>query len=296
MYMVVFGGNGRAGQAMCQAARAAGWEVVCPTHEECDLLQPAAVSDFVLAHADARAVVNCAAISGLETCMDDALGAHLVNAVSPAEMALACRHTGARFVHLSTDYVLEGRRPGKKAENARCKPINTYGESKREGELQMLENNAEALALRVSWLCGNPLRPSFVESSLDRALRGEKLAAIADKFSLPTHVDDIARVVLQLILRDVPGGIYHVTSCGEPLSWHGCACIALAHAVELGALPTMPLVEAQQLESVSFFRTPRPRHTAMDNAALLALGIPMPTAEETIRRAAAAMLAYRARV
>ena len=278
---------------MRRQALATGWEVASPTHAECDLLQPEAVSDYVLAHPRASAVVNCAAVSGLEACMDDPLSAHLINAVSPAEMALACRHTGARFVHLSTDYVLDGRRPGKKNESTRCKPINTYGESKLEGERQVNEAHAESLILRVSWVCGNPAKPSFVESTLTRALQGLPLAAIADKYSLPTHAEDIARIILALIPRGDVCGPLHLTSCGEPLSWHACAAIALACAAEVGVFPTLPPITEQKLAEVPFFRDPRPRHTAMDTTALLALGLAMPTAEETLRQATLAYLSSR---
>ena len=281
--MLVFGASGRVGSVVCREAQAAGWQVVAPGRAECDLRSPSAVSAYVLS-SGAEAVVNCAAVAGLEACLDDPLTAHLVNAVAPAEMALACRHTGARLVHLSTDYVLDGRRPGKHAESAKCKPINIYGESKREGELEVAENGEGALVLRVSWVCGNPARPSFVESTLARALKQEPLAAIDDKFSLPTHAGDIARVILALIPRR-ESGVVHLCSTGEPMSWHACAEQALQAAVELGALPALPAVERQKLSSVSFFRDPRPLHTAMDNALLLSLGIPMPTAEETLRRA-----------
>lgn len=284
MQILIFGGSGRVGEIMCRAAREVGWEVLAPSHAACDLQDPNAVVDYVLEH-PAEAVVNCAAISGLEACMDDPLKAHLVNAVSPAQMALACRHTGGRFVHLSTDYVLDGRRPDKLKECAKCKPINTYGESKREGELQVLESLPEALILRISWVCGNPARPGFIESALARALVGQPLAAIHDKYSLPTHAADIARAILALLPRSEVRGILHLTSGGEPMSWHSCATAALEHAVALGALAQAPAITPQKLEEVPFFRTPRPRYTAMDNAALLSLGIPMPDATDCVRRA-----------
>lgn len=280
------------GEVVCAAARAAGWQVAAPGRAECDLSRPEEVAAYVLDH-PAQAVVNCAAISRLEQCLDDPLSAHLVNAVAPGQMALACRHTGARFVHLSTDYVLDGRRPGLKNEQTKCKPINTYGESKREGELQVLEGLAGALVLRVSWVCGNAHFPSFVESTLARALRGESLAAIADKDSLPTHSADIARVILTLLPQQQVGGIYHLTSTGEPLSWYACSRLALEYAAELGALPAVPTVTPQRMADAAFFRDPRPLHTAMDNSALRALGISLPTAQETLRRAVREYLAAR---
>jgi dTDP-4-dehydrorhamnose reductase len=197
-------------------------------------------------------------------------------------MALACRHTGARCVHLSTDYVLDGRRPGLKDEATRCRPVNWYGESKREGELQVLEALPTAVVARVSWVCGNPQKPSFVESTLARALAGQPLAAVADKESLPTDAADIARAVLALGEGEY-AGVVHVCSSGQPLSWWHCAQLALQAAVEQGALGVLPPVEQQKLDEVPFFREPRPRYTGMSNARLTTqLGIPMPTVQQTI--------------
>lgn len=282
MKILVFGGTGRTGQVMCRVAAARGAVVLAPMHATCPLEDAEAVSDLVLA-SGAELVVNCAAISGLEACGDDPLRAHLINAVAPAAMALACRHTGARFVHLSTDYVLDGRRGGVKDESAKCRPVCVYAESKREGELQVLEAWAESTIARVSWICGNPAKPGFAESVVAKALAGQSLAAIADKTSLPTDAEDIARVVLALASARATG-IFHVCARGEPMSWWDCARIALEESVHAGILPSASEVTQQKLDGVSFFREPRPRHTAMVSTRLPALGISMPTAEETIRR------------
>lgn len=284
MKILIFGASGRVGMALSAAAQANGYELLAPAHAECDLEQPAAVGEYVLRHDTAQLVVNCAAISQVESCQDDPLRAHVVNAMSPAAMALACRHTGARFIHLSTDYVLDGRRPGLKSADARCKPVNIYGMSKAEAESQVSESNAEALILRVSWVCGNPEKPSFVEHMLAQALRGEKLLAAADQDSLPTHAQDIARVILSPRLNGV-SGVLQVTSCGEPMSRYSGAKIALEHACAVGALQQMPHVESQLVCTMSRFRAPRPAHTAMDNSTLLALGIPMPSASACVCRA-----------
>ena len=287
MKLLLFGKSGRAGEAVAAEVLRRGWEVLAPAHAECDLEQPDAVADYVLAH-PVDAVVNCAAVSGLECCADDPLRAHLTNAVAPAAMALACRHTGARFIHLSTDYVLDGRKPGFKDEDYHCRPECWYAQSKREGELEVLETLSDAVVARVSWICGNPRKPALVEQTLAKALEGQPLAAIADKFSMPTDAQDIARAVLQLAETDYHGIIHLCSGDGEesPLSWWDCAHLALQEAVRLGALPTLPEITRQKLAEAAFFREPRPRHTAMDNARLRSLGISMPTAAETIRAAA----------
>ena len=279
--ILIFGGSGRTGQVLSRVAGQAGFAVQAPTHAECPLEDAEAVSDWVLG-SQVDMVVNCAAISGLEACADDPLQAHLVNAVAPAAMALACRHTGARMVHLSTDYVLDGRRPGKKDESSKCRPVNWYAESKREGELQVLEALPTAVVARVSWVCGNPQKPSFVEGCVARALAGAPLAAVADKESFPTDAVDIARAALALGSGDY-AGVVHVCSSGEPLSWWHCATLALQAAVQQGALPALPSITEQKLDEVPFFREPRPRYTGMSNARLTGqLGIPMPTVQETI--------------
>lgn len=278
--LLLFGASGRIGQVIARRAAERGYHLLAPTHAECPIENAERVSDLVL-HSGARVVINAAAVSRLEACEDDPLHAHLVNAVAPAAMALACRHTGARFLHLSTDYVLEGHRAGLKDESTRCKPLNVYGESKREAEFAIAEAFAESLIIRVSWVSGNPGKPGFIEQTLERALASEPLAAIADQYSLPTDAEDVARALLALAETDARG-VYQLCAGGAPMSRRDCALIALREAVRLGLLPELPAVEPQHLKSVPFFRAVRPQHTAMNNAKLCALGIPLPTAEEAI--------------
>lgn len=279
--LLLFGASGRTGQVIAGRAAAEGYRVISPTHADCPLENTAAVSDLVLS-CGAGIVINAAAVSNLEACEDNPLHAHLVNAVAPAAMALACRHTGARFLHLSTDYVLDGRRAGLKDESAHCKPLNIYGESKREAELSIAEAYAESIIARVSWVGGFADRSSFIEQTVIRARRGEPLSAIADQFSLPTHAGDIARVLLHPALENYRG-ILHICSGGEPMSRHACASAALREAAACGLLPAVPAVQPQRLKDAAFYRAARPQHTAMSNARLLSLGIPMPTGEEAIR-------------
>lgn len=279
--LLLFGASGRIGQVIARRAAERGYRLLAPSHAECPLENAERVSDLVL-HSGAQLVINAAAVSRLEDCEDDPLHAHLVNAVAPAAMALACRHTGARFLHLSTDYVLEGHRAGLKDESTRCKPLNVYGESKREAEFAIAEAFAESVIVRVSWVCGNPDKPGFLEQVLARALIGAPLAAIADQYSLPTDAEDVARGLLALAETEARG-VFQLCAGGAPMSRRECALIALSEAVRLGLLPELPDVAPQRLKNVPFFRAVRPQHTAMNNAKLRTLGIPLPTAEEAIR-------------
>lgn len=280
--VLIFGAAGRVGSRAVQGFLAGGWEVAACVRNEVDLEDGDAVERRVAEDA-AEVVVNCAAMSSLEACLDDPLAAHLVNAVAPAMMARACAREGKRFIHLSTDYVLDGRRPGLKGEDASCKPVCVYGESKREGELQVLEEYPDAVVARVSWVCGYPGKPGFAEVVAQKALAGESLAAVADKFSLPTDVEDIVRILLTMCERPVDGGVWHVCSSGEPMSWHGYASAVLETLADMGFTEGKSGIVEQKLDEMLSFRDTRPRHTAMGNERLLQLGIRMPEAREAIR-------------
>lgn len=132
--LIIIGASGRTGSVLSPIAKAQGYACLTPSHAELPLEDGDALSDYILSQPKVVAVINCAAISHIERCLDDAFAAHCVNALAPAQMALACRHTGARFIHLSTDYVLDGRRAGLKDESAKCRPSCTYAMSKWEGE------------------------------------------------------------------------------------------------------------------------------------------------------------------
>ncbi len=211
---------------------------------------------------DAEWVVNCAAISGLEACLDDPLTAHLVNARAPELIAGECHRRGIAFLHISTDYVLDGRRPGRHDETTSCKPVNVYGQSKLEGELRIQEVSPSAWISRISWIFGPDL-PSFPHQVLERAMQGQAQQAIGDKFSLPTFADDFVTAWESLAVSKIDGGVYQMCNEGEPVSWADIADETLRLAADLGAPLKESLIERTSLKDAHFFRDKRPPHTAM---------------------------------
>lgn len=273
MNITLFGSHGRVGEKVRESLTARGHEVSPVSRCNLDLSSLPAVENYLssLEESPPDALINCAAISGLEACLDDPVTAHCVNAMAPEAMARFSERTAVRFIHLSTDYVLDGRRPGKKDESAKCKPANTYGESKWEAELRIKEAHPLAIIARVSWVYGNARHPSFPDMIAAKALKGEPLAAIHDKWSLPTHIDTITSAMESFLHHPQTSGIYHVCDSGEPVTWHDYATEILSWL--RSKVPTLPAqtITPQKMGEISFFRDPRPVHTAMDNKKLVTL-------------------------
>ncbi len=271
--ILLLGASGRVGTALSAHLANQGHDLLRPSHAELDLAAPDALAQYLRERENAPpgAVVNCAAVSSLETCLDDPVRAHLLNAMMPETLARFCNREQIKLIHFSTDYVLDGRRPGKKTETAKCRPVNTYGESKWEAELRIADLCPSAVITRVSWVFGSPSHPAFPEQILAKALQGVPLSAIDDKYSLPTSTDTICGAVEQLLLTPSAEGILHLCDSGDPVSWYDIAETVLNQAEELGFPLKSRTLSRQKLEQIPFFRDARPPHTAMDNSRLSAL-------------------------
>ncbi len=256
MKVAITGVTGRLGGALARHHRALGNEVLALDRQRLDVSRPETLADS-LKDAAFDVLLHPAAMTILEACEDEPDLAYRVNAVAPGILAEVCAARSLPMVHVSTDYVFAGDRAGECVETDPTKPINHYGRTKLAGEEAVLKAHPHAWVARVSWLFG-PERPGFVEAMLERAAKGEPLAAIDDKVSCPTYVDDAAIAFDRLLeVTDTPGGIVHVCNPG-PTSWHGIATEAFR--IRGG---TQPEIARQQLVDMKAFRAARPVHTAM---------------------------------
>ncbi len=265
MEIVVTGCTGRLGRSLIRE-----WQgehaLHCLGREDLDFGDPAGL-ERKLEDLSFGALVNCAAMADVECCESHLQEAQLVNAESPRVLARVCARRGARFIHFSTDYVLDGTREGLKGEGAGVRPLNHYARTKRAGEESVLEENADAIVGRVSWLFGTE-PDGIVESVFRSARRGEELRAVADKFSKPTSAGEIGRMVLALLGRPDLAGLFHLTHPGEPESWWSIASTVVRLGYEAGLLEGCPEVQPEVMERVERLRVARPVHTAMDPARL----------------------------
>ena len=271
MRIAVTGTTGRVGAALARHM-ANGHEVIPLPRDVFDLADSESISR-TLETLDCEVFINPAAITGLETCEEDPRLAMRVNSAAPGKIALWAAARGVRMIHFSTDYVFDGKSPGLHLEAEPAVPVNTYGRSKLAGERAVLTHPGN-LVLRVSWVFG-PEKPSFIDQVIDTALANQPLAAVADKWSLPTSTADLAGWVEGLLETDA-SGVLHACNPGDPVSWHGMATAVLREMVSCGAIEACPEIAPETLAGMPAFRAARPKHTAMDSSRLAGvLGKPL---------------------
>lgn len=256
---MIFGAGGRLGAALVRAY-GGDFRVLPLGRREADLAQPHSVADAVR-HCRPAAVINCAAMTNVDACEEEHELAGVVNASAPAAMAKACTETGARFIHISTDYVFDGTASAPYDERAEPRPLSRYGQTKREGELRVLADNDQHAVVRVSWVFG-PDRDSFIDKALQTARRGEAVQAVADKFSSPAYTLDLAAAFRPLLENAGVGGIFHACNRGV-CTWQDWAQAAIDAAVEQGVSLSAHTVEPLRLSDLKSMTARRPVFSAM---------------------------------
>ncbi len=156
-----------------------------------------------------KVVINAAAYTDVDGAERDPVSATLVNADFPKVLAQVCREMGVRLFHVSTDYVFDGQ-VGFYYEDDYPQPLGVYGKSKLLGERYVLEENPDAVVIRTSWLYGPGGRNFFSRLPL-MLLEGREIKAHDRQVSSPTYAPFLARTILKMVEKNVPGGIYHVT-------------------------------------------------------------------------------------
>jgi dTDP-4-dehydrorhamnose reductase len=226
MKLLVAGAGGMLGRDVMRAGERAGYELAGLEHAQLDVADSDAV-DAALARVRPDAVINCAAwtdVDGAETHREQA---HAVNADAAGNVARATAAVGARLVHVSTDYVFDGIAPLDSAgaprpyvESDPTGPRSVYGESKRQGELQVLAGSSRHAVVRSAWLFGVDGH-NFAATMLRLAGEREAVQVVTDQVGCPTWTGHLAPALLGLIEREICG-LVHLAGAGQ-VSWNGFA-------------------------------------------------------------------------
>ena len=277
--ILILGARGRLGAALAREyAREA--DVIACGRQEADLANPAAAAAAVTA-AGPDIVINCAAMTNVDECESARDLAETVNCRAPAAIARACSQTGARMIHISTDYVFIGDATEPYAEDAATGPISWYGETKLAGEAGVLGAGGRHAVVRVAWVFG-PDRDSFVDKALQLSLRGEPVRAVADKIGSPTYTLDAAAALRALFGPTAPGGVYHLCNLGA-CTWRDWAQQAIDDAAAIGAPVKTRHVEPLKLADITAMIAQRPVYTAMTCSRIESLiGAPLRSWQEAV--------------
>jgi dTDP-4-dehydrorhamnose reductase len=199
----------------------------------------------------------------VDLCDEQRETAFQINAIAPEFLAHICEDKEAKMIHFSTDYVFDGRKKAPYLEDDPAEPLSVYGESKREGEENVLFVSEQNLVVRVSWVFG-PDRPSFVDNIITRAKENSEVAAVADKFSTPTYTEDIAAALPQFFSNGV-GGLLHFANEGQ-CSWQEYAQFALETCAAEGVALKTTSVAPLKLGEMQNFVAQRPVYTVLSTA------------------------------
>jgi dTDP-4-dehydrorhamnose reductase len=173
-----------------------------------DLVDQSAV-ESVIAETEPDVVINTASLTDVDRCESEFEMALVINGKMPGALAKACSHSGSLMVQVSTDYVFDGER-GNYEEGDTPNPINRYGRSKLEGELQVAANSRDYCIARTSALYGwgRNYRHDFATWMLDKWARSEEVRAVTDQYVSPTLNTNLARMLLEVAERRITGTIH----------------------------------------------------------------------------------------
>ena len=229
--ILVTGANGQLGRELqALAGQHPALEFEFTDRSTLPIDNPAAINDFFAAHPPAWCI-NCAAYTAVDKAESDKANAFRINGDAPGWLANACRNTGARLIHISTDYVFPGSSAIPLKENDTTGPINVYGASKLEGERRAIEQYPDGtLIIRTAWVYseyGN----NFVKTMIRLMREKPAINVVDDQIGSPTYAADLAAAVLQIVdaTRFVPG-IYHFSDEGR-ISWYQFA-LAIRDRIE----------------------------------------------------------------
>ncbi|MHC6203922.1 dTDP-4-dehydrorhamnose reductase [Breznakiellaceae bacterium SP9] len=230
-------------------------------------------------------VINCAAYTAVDKAEDDEDICRRLNAAGAANIAETAQQIGARFIHISTDYVFDGRALCPYKEEDAPNPIGVYGRTKRNGEEKVLMLHKSPYIIRTAWLYGKQGN-NFVRTMLRLMTEKESLNVVNDQKGTPTWARDLASVIITLIeknkIRPLPPGFYHFTDRGE------CTWFEFARAIyDEGRKLNILTKECQILPCTSGefpAKVKRPLYSVLDKSKIsAALNVTIPFWEESLK-------------
>lgn len=246
--------TGAGGQLASEWVLAAppGWSVTALSRGDLDIGDEAAVSATVASVAP-DLILNAAAYTAVDRAQSEAEAAWRVNRDGAGHIARAAAAARARLIHVSTDFVFDGRAGRPYAPDDPTAPLGVYGASKLAGEAAVRQAAPEALIVRTAWVYAAHGR-NFVATMLRLMAERGEVRVVADQVGTPTSAASLAGAVWRLA-QTAATGVVHYTDAGVA-SWYDFAEAIGEEAHAIGLLPTAPTVVPIGTRD---FPTPAPR-------------------------------------
>lgn len=222
MRFLVTGAAGMLGTDVVRSAQAAGHEVVALARAELDVTDAGAVERAFTTHRP-EAVVNCAAWTDVDGAEAQEQAASAVNGAGSGHVARGAAQAGALTVHVSSDYVFDGRKSSPYVESDPPAPLSAYGRTKLEGEQAVAAARGRHAIVRSSWLFGIAGK-NFVDTMLGLAAERGEVKVVTDQVGCPTWTGHLAPVLVGLAAGGGEG-VFHVAGAGAA-SWNSLAAEA----------------------------------------------------------------------
>jgi dTDP-4-dehydrorhamnose reductase len=266
--VLIVGGKGQLGRGLAATAPADA-AIVSHDIDTLDITDRAAVEALV-AKVQPELLLNAAAYTAVDKSESEEDAAYAVNATAVGILADAARGVGARFVHVSTDFVFDGTSGSPYRPDAPTNPLGAYGRTKLAGEKLA---GADALIVRTAWVYA-PTGGNFVRTMLRLMAERPEVRVVADQIGTPTYAPGLAQTLWTFAGQRLTG-IHHYTDSGAA-SWYDFAVAIQEEALAAGlldkAVPVIPITTAE-------FPTPavRPSYSVLDKqSTFAALGRPAP--------------------
>ncbi len=255
--VLVTGANGQLGRCIKDAAsRFSDLEFVFVSKEELDI-QSSAQVEAIFQKYNFDYCINTAAYTNVEKAESEEEKAFAINAEAVQNLTLVCKTNDVVLIHISTDYVFDGKKRSPYLETDSTNPLNVYGASKLKGEQYIQEITEKYFIFRTSWLYSQ-YGHNFLKTILKYAEQGKPLTITTEQTGTPTNANDLAEVILNVIQQESKlYGIYHYSNAGET-TWYGFAEEILS---QHSLLNKTNLVKTKHYSTFAI----RPSYSVLDN-------------------------------
>lgn len=259
MRVLITGAGGQVATSLLECAPEA-VDVVGLSRSECDITDMRGVA-AVMRSVRPNVVVNAAAFTSVDRAELEREVAFAVNAEGTGILARAAAEHGARYLHISTDYVFGGDVKKPYAVDDAPNPRNAYGASKLQGEQEALATSGQVCIVRTAWLYSQH-GSNFMLAILRALRKSSELSVVCDQIGTPTSAPSLAGFLWQVAQKESASGVYHWTDDGTA-SWHEFAVAIAEEARSLGILEQTakirPVTSAEYVRAAS-----RPHYSVLD--------------------------------